>query len=72
MDQPIIGFHTDQDNHWVAQLACGHCQHVRHDPPWISRPWVITEAGRRSRLGVLLNCVKCDDGEAVDFDVETH
>ncbi|WP_372965970.1 DUF3565 domain-containing protein [Marinobacter sp.] len=19
-------------------LACGHSQHVRHDPPWVNRP----------------------------------
>ncbi|MET0349673.1 MAG: DUF3565 domain-containing protein, partial [Rhizobacter sp.] len=41
MDQPITGFHQDDEQHWVAQLACGHNQHVRHDPPWQLRPWVI-------------------------------
>ena len=25
---------------WVAELECGHTQHVRHDPPWTNRPWV--------------------------------
>lgn len=46
MQQAIIGFHLDEENHWVAELACGHHQHVRHTPPWQNRPWVITEQGR--------------------------
>lgn len=66
MQQPIIGYHLDDESHWVARLACGHNQHVRHDPPWINRPWVTTDAGRQSRLGQRLNCVKCDRGEARD------
>jgi len=47
----------------VAELACGHTQHVRHDPPWQVRPWVLTESGRRARLGVELACTRCRDGE---------
>jgi Protein of unknown function (DUF3565) len=66
VDQPIVGFHTDAEGHWVAQLACGHNQHVRHQPPWESRPWVVTPEGRQSRLGVRLNCVKCDQGRPPD------
>lgn len=66
MQQPIIGFHQDDERHWVARLACGHNQHVRHDPPWVNRPWVTTLAGRNSRLGSELNCRKCDQGSAVD------
>jgi hypothetical protein len=62
MDRPIVGFHQDAEGHWVADLECGHGQHVRHDPPWMSRPWVLTPEGRNSRLGVVLNCVKCDQG----------
>jgi Protein of unknown function (DUF3565) len=66
MDQPITGFHQDAEGHWVAQLECGHNQHVRHQPPWESRPWVVTPEGRASRLGVRLNCVKCDRGQPPD------
>ena len=51
MDQPIVGFHQDEEAHWVARLACGHNQHVRHDPPWQSRPWVVTPQGRAATLG---------------------
>ncbi|MFL3646652.1 MAG: DUF3565 domain-containing protein [Cellvibrionales bacterium] len=47
MKQCITGFHKDDLNDWVAQLACGHCQHVRHDPPWQNRPWVEVSEGRK-------------------------
>jgi hypothetical protein len=61
MKQKITGFHQDEELHWVADLACGHTQHVRHDPPWQNRPWVETADGRASRLGQALDCKKCDD-----------
>ncbi len=61
MQRKITGFHLDEEGHWVAELECGHNQHVRHDPPYVERPWVITEHGRRSRLGQELNCVRCDE-----------
>jgi hypothetical protein len=70
MKRKIVGYHTDAENHWIAELECGHRQHVRHGPPWTERPWVTTEEGRESRLGEELNCVRCDEfarkiGEAV-------
>jgi phage shock protein PspC (stress-responsive transcriptional regulator) len=55
----IVGFHTDQEGHWVAELECGHTQHVRHEPPLASRPWVVTEAGRKERIGTALICTEC-------------
>ncbi len=66
MQQPIVGYHKDEENHWVAELACGHNQHVRHNPPWVERPWVITEMGRAAMLGEPLNCKKCDREEPRD------
>ncbi|HEX9310720.1 MAG TPA: DUF3565 domain-containing protein [Gemmatimonadaceae bacterium] len=57
--QRIVGFHQDEEKHWVAELECGHTQHVRHDPPWQTRPWVTTEAGRSSFLGQRLMCIEC-------------
>ena len=60
MQQAIIDFHLDEEDHWVADLVCGHAHHVRHNPPWQNRPWVITEKGRKEKLGRLLNCKKCD------------
>ncbi len=65
-NQKIVGFHQDEEDHWVAELGCGHTQHVRHTPPWQNRPWVITDAGRAAKLGVELTCVKCDRNEPVD------
>lgn len=66
MKQTIIDYHQDDASHWVAELACGHFQHVRHDPPWLSRPWVISQEGRRSMLGYKLDCKKCDEGAPKD------
>jgi hypothetical protein len=57
----IIAFHQDEMGDWVADLDCGHGQHVRHNPPWMMRPWVVTEAGRRTRVGTELECKKCDE-----------
>ena len=59
MQRSIIGFHQDERGDWVADLACGHAQHVRHKPPFIERPWVMTEAGRRGHLGTALACSLC-------------
>ena len=39
MDRRIAGFHQDELGDWVAELDCGHTQHVRHNPPWQLRPW---------------------------------
>ena len=61
MKRKIIDFHQDEKGDWVADLECGHGQHVRHDPPWLNRPWVITAEGRQSRLGMELECKKCDE-----------
>jgi hypothetical protein len=66
VQQPIIAFHQDEHGDWVADLACGHGQHVRHRPPWELRPWVVTEPGRRAHLGTLLRCVRCD-GDAEEI-----
>lgn len=66
MKQAITGYHKDEEEHWVAQLACGHYQHVRHQPPFTNRFWVITKEGRDSMLGFELECKKCDLGVAVD------
>tara|TARA_R110002167_G_scaffold79017_1_gene218372 strand:+ start:744 stop:950 length:207 start_codon:yes stop_codon:yes gene_type:complete len=67
MYSPIAGFHKDEENDWVAELACGHFQHVRHNPPWVSRPWVISVGGRKSMIGHKLPCKKCDLGAPADI-----
>ncbi|MGK0272950.1 MAG: hypothetical protein ACI88H_003626 [Cocleimonas sp.] len=66
MQRKITGFHLDEFDDWVAELDCHHGQHVRHEPPFVNRPWVITEQGRKSKLGESLNCKKCDECEEPD------
>ena len=61
MRQLIAGFHRDDVGDWVAELACGHGQHVRHRPPFQPREWVLEEVGRRARIGTPLECPLCDD-----------
>jgi hypothetical protein len=60
-ERAIIGFHRDEENHWVADLDCGHTRHVRHDPPWQNREWVKSLVSRRERIGFILECKKCSD-----------
>jgi hypothetical protein len=57
----IVGFHQDDEGHWVAELDCGHGFHVRHDPPWQNRPWTQTAEGRQARVGVEWDCRACDE-----------
>lgn len=63
--RPIVGFHLDDQGHWVADLACGHQQHVRHDPPLVRRDWVLSDQGRAAMIGHPLNCMLC--GEAAEL-----
>lgn len=56
----ITGFHQDDAGDWIAQLACGHAQHVRHQPPWQSRPWVGDAAGRAEKVGAPIDCSLCE------------
>jgi hypothetical protein len=66
MQRSITGFHLDEEEHWVAELECGHLQHVRHNPPWTERAWVVSEAGRTAALEQLLERKKCDAGAPPD------
>jgi tellurite methyltransferase len=59
----ICGYHQDDLGDWVAELVCGHNQHVRHRPPFQLRPWVLTEPERLGRLGTPLDCPLCDRAE---------
>ncbi len=61
MKQEIVSYDQDEVGDWRAILACGHRQHVRHNPPLVSRPWVLTKAGRSRFLGWRLNCLLCDE-----------
>lgn len=62
MRQRIVGFHEDTAGDWVAELECGHEQHVRHEPPWRIRPWVQTPEGRAAMIGTALDCLRCEAG----------
>ncbi|MCB9587841.1 MAG: DUF3565 domain-containing protein [Polyangiaceae bacterium] len=62
MERKIAGYHQDTEGHWVAELECGHTQHVRHAPPWQERPWVLSEAGREAKRGEPLDCQFCNMG----------
>ena len=66
MNRAITGFHQDEAGDWVAELACGHNQHVRHNPPWTNRPWVTTAEGRQALIGHQLDCKKCVAGAPRD------
>ena len=64
MNQPIVGYHRDEQGDWVADLACGHGQHVRHQPPFSHRPWVLTPEGREQHVGTYLICKKCHEPQS--------
>jgi hypothetical protein len=66
MKQNIIGYHQDELDDWVAELQCGHYQHVRHNPPWTNREWVSSAEGRGNKLGEVLFCKKCIEGAPKD------
>lgn len=55
----ITGFVLDEEGDWIAELSCGHRRHVRHNPPWQNRPWVMSEAGRRAKIGLVIPCREC-------------
>jgi tellurite methyltransferase len=58
----ITGFRPDEDEpagSWIATLACGHGQHIRHRPPFQDAAWVTTPEGRASMLGTRLACAMC-------------
>jgi len=63
MQRAIVGFRQDETGAWVAELGCGHSQHVRHEPPWQNRPWVTSEQGRCAQLGTPLDCGYCEMAE---------
>lgn len=67
MKQKIIGFGNDDIGDWRAALECRHFQHLRHDPPLTVRPWILDETERLKRIGIELECKKCEERKPSDF-----
>lgn len=63
MKRRIIAFRQDENQDWVAELECGHGYHLRHNPPWQERAWVLTPEGRENWIGRQLDCVKCEENQ---------
>src|SRR4051794_31829901 len=59
-ERSIVGFHRDERGDWVAELSCGHAQHIRHRPPFELRAWVLDDDARLNRVGTLRDCPLCD------------
>jgi tellurite methyltransferase len=60
MQSVITGFHEDEADDWVAELSCGHTQHMRHRPPWQTRAWITNPSERAARIGQKIDCSLCD------------
>ena len=66
MIRTIDAFEEDEHGDWVAMLSCLHTQHVRHQPPFRDRAWVLTATGRADRVGTSIDCPLCDRAELPD------
>jgi hypothetical protein len=55
----LLDFRQDEHGHWVAVLSCGHTQHLRHQPPWQNRAWVLDAEQRKAHLGEPFLCGWC-------------
>jgi len=66
VERAITAYHQDEIPEWVAELECGHNQHVRHRPPFQLRAWITEEVGRTAKLGMPLDCPLCDRAEMPD------
>ncbi|SDU75960.1 Protein of unknown function [Pseudomonas mediterranea] len=62
----VTGFHQDEEGHWVAELSCGHTQHLRHQPPWQSRAWVLDPTQRIEKIGQPFDCGWCAQAPVSD------
>ncbi|CAI8877454.1 hypothetical protein EMIT0347P_40077 [Pseudomonas sp. IT-347P] len=50
----------------MVELSCGHTQHLRHQPPWQSRAWVLDAAQRIEKIGQPFACGWCAQGSVSD------
>lgn len=63
VERSIAGYHQDGRANWVAELDCGHNQHLYHRPPFQLRPWVLEVSARTDHLGTPIDCPLCDRAE---------
>lgn len=63
MIRTIIDFSVDSDGDWVADLSCYHRQHIRNQPPFQDRAWVLDADGRAGHVGTPIECPLCDRAE---------
>ncbi|WP_161632884.1 DUF3565 domain-containing protein [Pseudomonas syringae] len=61
-DSTVIDLRQDEQGHWFARLSCGHTQHLRHQPPWQSRAWVLDPVKRQQMTGQPFCCGWCANG----------
>lgn len=55
----LLDFRQDEHGDWVAVLSCGHTQHLRHQPPWQNRAWVLDAEQRQAHVGEPFLCGWC-------------
>jgi tellurite resistance-related uncharacterized protein len=60
VERTITGFRLDALGEWIAELDCGHDQHIRHRPPFEIRPWIRSAKERLARLESKRDCPLCD------------
>jgi hypothetical protein len=62
MQRTIVAFEQDEQGAWIVELDCGHRRHVRHEPPFQVRPWVLDAETRQERIGTPIDCGLCAAG----------
>ncbi|WP_298187457.1 DUF3565 domain-containing protein [uncultured Pseudomonas sp.] len=55
----VLDFRQDEHGDWLAVLSCGHTQHLRHQPPWQNRAWILDPTQRNAQLGKAFPCGWC-------------
>ena len=58
-DSKVLDLRQDDEGHWVAILSCGHTQHLRHQPPWQNRHWLLDPQRRNALIGQPFVCGWC-------------
>ena len=67
MKRRFLGFSEEDEGDWRAKLECGCFLPVLHEPPLITRKWVLSNEGRNGKLGAQIKCKKCNEDTPKDF-----